>query len=138
MHPSAAMLDRNALEGVRILIVDDEPVLASTFCLVLQFAGAYAESAEHGGLALEALGKQSFDLILCDKQMPVMTGPELIRELNRRGDKTPILLFIHAEDDASMEQIRDLRVDGTLSKPLLPGELVAAIRRTLSRHIVIT
>ena len=119
------------MRGVRVLIVDDEPVLASTFCLVLQFAGAYAQSAEHGQAALATLEAQSFDPILCDKQMPVMAGPDLIRELNRRGDTTPILLFINTADWTSMEQIRDLRIDGTVTKPLLPGELIATIRRTL-------
>ncbi|GAA3764262.1 response regulator [Terriglobus aquaticus] len=126
--------DKTALSGVRVLIVDDEPVLASTFCLVLQLAGAYARSAEHGALALATLETERFDLILCDKHMPVMTGPEFIRELNRRGDTTPILLFINAADYSSMEQIRDLRIDGTLAKPLLPAELVQAIRETLRRN----
>ncbi|WP_419806946.1 response regulator [Terriglobus sp.] len=126
------MLDRDALLGLRILIVDDEPVLASTFCLVLQFAGAYAQSSPHGRDALDTLEQESFDLILCDKQMPVMAGPEFIRELNLRGDATPILLFVNTADYNSMEQIRDLRINGTITKPLLPGELIATIRRTLN------
>lgn len=128
-HPHA--FDKKALLGVRVLIVDDEPVLASTFCLVLQFAGAYARSAEHGAAALSTLDYDRFDLILCDKHMPVMTGPELIRELNRRGDTTPILLFVNTADLHSMEEIRDLRIHGTINKPLLPTELIAAIRSTL-------
>ncbi len=131
MAEASHMLDKNALRGVRVLIVDDEPILASTFCLVLQFAGAYAQSAEHGRAALSTLEHETFDLILCDKQMPVMTGPDLIRELNRRGDTTPILLFINTADWTSVEQIRDLRIDGTVTKPLLPGELIATIRSTL-------
>jgi CheY-like chemotaxis protein len=134
MANSAQTFDRTALQGVRVLIVDDEPVLASTFCLVLQLAGAYARSAEHGAVALSTLESERFDLILCDKHMPVMTGPEFIRELNRRGDTTPILLFINGADYSSMEQIRDLRIDGTVAKPLLPGQLVQAIRQTLDRE----
>ena len=106
MAEASHLLDKNALSGVRVLVVDDEPVLASTFCLVLQFAGAYAQSAGHGAHA--------------------------IRELNRRGNTTPVLLFINTADYTGMEQIRDLRIHGTLTKPLLPGELVAAIRRTLA------
>ena len=137
MADTAQMLDKSALDGVRVLIVDDEPILASTFCLVLQFAGAYAQSAEHGRHALATLEHESFDLILCDKHMPVMTGPDLIRELNRRGDATPILLFINSADNTSMEQIRDLRIHGTITKPLLPGELVATIRRTLHMDLMI-
>ena len=78
------------------------------------------------------LETERFDLILCDKQMPVMSGPDFIRELNRRGNTTPVLLFINTADYTGMEQIRDLRIHGTLTKPLLPGELVAAIRRTLA------
>ena len=131
MAEHAPIFDRKALEGLRVLIVDDEPILASTFCLVLQFAGAYAQSAEHGAIALTTLESERFDLILCDKHMPVMTGPELIRELNRRGDTTPILLFVNGADCTSMEQIRDLRIDGTVAKPLLPVQLIEAIRRTL-------
>lgn len=131
MRQAPPTLNKDSLRGVRVLVVDDEPILASTFCLVLQFAGAYTQSAEHGRAALLTLEQESFDLILCDKQMPVMAGPEFIRELNRRGDATPILLFVNTEDFTSMEQIRDLRIGGTVMKPLLPGELVAAIRQTL-------
>lgn len=137
MPDRTLMMHKEALQGVRVLVVDDEPVLASTFCLVLQFAGAYAQSASHGKDALVTLDQERFDLILCDKQMPVMGGPELIRELNRRGDTTPILLFINSADNASMEQIRDLRIHGTLTKPLLPGELIATIRRTLHLDIFV-
>ena len=129
-------LDGNALRGVRVLIVDDEPVLATTFCLVLKMTGALATSAGHGGEALTLLERQRFDVIVCDKQMPVMSGPEFVRELNRRGDPTPILLFVNTADTTGMEQVWDLRIHGTISKPLLPAELVSVIRRTLHMDAV--
>lgn len=126
--PSA--LTKEALKGIRVLVVDDEPILASTFCLVLSFAGAEAHPAEHGQAALDILETQKFDVILCDKHMPVMSGPEFIRRLNEQGDTTPILLFVNGFE---RERELGLRVSGTLTKPLLPGDLVAAIRKAARR-----
>lgn len=127
--PSPTPLSKDALLGLRILIVDDEPVLASTFCLVLQHAGAEAKSVGNGRAALHLLQQQRFDVILSDKHMPEMTGPEMIRELNRANDPTPILLFINRLESDMAQELRDLRIAGTLTKPLLPGELISAIRR---------
>ncbi len=137
MEPSATpqqAVGRDALRGLTVLVVDDEPILASTFCLVLQFAGAVSHSAANGRIALAMTGYQSFDIILCDRSMPVMSGLDFIREFRKRGNTTPILLLTGSVVDDIHAEFADLQVSGTVSKPILPAELIATIRDTLSRR----
>src|SRR5256886_2328401 len=72
------------LPGKTILVVDDEPGVASILAEALTRDGYTVDTAPNGAVALEKLGAQTYDLIISDSGMPVVSGPELYREVERR------------------------------------------------------
>jgi CheY-like chemotaxis protein len=67
-----------------ILVVDDEPIVAGAIADILGFEGYEVELAKNGREALEKIAARSYDLILCDLQMPELDGAGLYRELERQ------------------------------------------------------
>ncbi len=119
------------LEESSILIVDDEPVLRMRFCIVLRQLGASVHVAAHGAEALEVLARERVDLMLTDKQMPVMNGPVLLDTLQERGVTVPSVLFVNGVEPEKESDLRRWGVVETLTKPVHPERLVAALRGVL-------
>jgi two-component system NtrC family sensor kinase len=70
--------------GKSILVVDDEPAVASLLAEALSRDGYKVDMASNGAVALRMLGARDYDLIMSDSGMPVLSGPELYREVERR------------------------------------------------------
>ena len=68
----------------RVLIVDDSAVTAKVIHSILRQCGFNdIEIAENGRLALEMMSERSFDLVLCDWEMPVMDGVSVLRQMRQ-------------------------------------------------------
>lgn len=111
-----------------ILVVDDDlPILILMRSLLREF-GFEAVTAESGGQALSAARKVRPSVVLVDKNMPGMTGDEVIRELrNEAGfDKVPILIL--SGEPVSKAELVELRADGAVMKPFDVMNLIAQLR----------
>ncbi len=124
---TAAAPKKNALEGMRVLLVDDSPDNRELISIFLRGAAAKVETAENGALGIERLERENFDVVLMDIQMPVMDGQAAMRELKSRGFKTPVIaLTAHAmkeEREASLA----LGFSGYLTKPVSRADLIASV-----------
>jgi len=78
----------------KILIVDDEPSITALFRYVFVDAGHTVETAENGKIALEKLGVFLPDFILLDISMPEMTGPEFVKNWDKKAFSRPELRTI--------------------------------------------
>ena len=78
--------------SLRVLVVDDDPLIAMGVCDMLEDLGHQAESAYSGGEALALLGGQAFDLIITDQTMPDMAGTDLARAALRRDATVRVFL----------------------------------------------
>ena len=76
-----------AIRGKRVLVVDDEPGIASVVAEVLVLDGHVVEIAAHGGEALAKVRAHTHDLIVSDIRMPEIDGPSFYRELARRDPR---------------------------------------------------
>jgi two-component system, OmpR family, response regulator MprA len=76
-----------------ILVVDDEPILASIIAELLVVEGYATRTAANGEDALATHTANPVDLILSDIMMPVLDGLALVRLLRERGDPTPVVLM---------------------------------------------
>jgi len=96
-------ISSNTLEGCRILIAEDEPVVLDVMARVLQTEGAVVTLARDGEEAWELLNEQEFDLIVADLRMPKVTGQELYE---RAVTERPDLLrrFVFATGDLAREE----------------------------------
>src|SRR6266700_1749516 len=108
-----------------ILVADDEKACRDSIQKVLEREGHAVHTAENVDGAIEALGLNHFDLVVCDYRMPDKTGIDLLMELRRKESSVPVLM-ISAYADALVEAAI-LRLGGLelLKKPIRRQELVA-------------
>ncbi|MES2032645.1 MAG: ATP-binding protein [Pseudomonadota bacterium] len=118
------------LEGLRVLVVEDNPTNRLIATRMLEQLGAQVQTADDGRQGLEAVSRAVFDLIFMDVQMPIMDGVEatrLIRAMPGAAGVTPILAMTA---NALAHQARTYLaagMNGVVSKPLSPTALVAQI-----------
>ena len=86
------------MKAGRILLVDDEYDIQEIVAEILEDAGFRVIVAKNGREALERLEEDPVDLIVLDIMMPIMSGPEMVRELRKRYDarRIPPILMISA------------------------------------------
>jgi DNA-binding response OmpR family regulator len=119
--------------GPLILILDDEPGLASSLDLTLKRAGYSTLVARDGHEALALLDANPVELVLLDLNLgnPLMDGLAVCREIRSRPDYTPVIML--TVRDSSSDKVIGLEVgaDDYVTKPYDEPELLARIRATL-------
>jgi len=119
--------------GKTILVVDDEPAVAALLAEALSRDGYNVDTAANGAVALERLAAQKYDLIISDSGMPVLSGPELYRELERR-DPHLVRRFVFVTGDVLNPSTRAfLEQTGApqLEKPFTLESVKRVVRRVL-------
>ncbi|MGB3587778.1 MAG: response regulator, partial [Tunicatimonas sp.] len=114
-----------------ILLVEDNEAMRKYIAGIESLADYQILQVNHGSEALDIVKKKKVDLIITDYMMPVMDGPELIRQLQNLGFRQPILLLTARTDQQSKLNMLRLGVDTYLTKPFLEEELLHAVRRAL-------
>jgi CheY-like chemotaxis protein len=113
-----------------VLVVEDDPDLATLLELVLADGGYRVRTAGHGLEALARVGEEMPGLILLDMRMPIMNGWEFARELRaRHGRACPIVVVTAAENAA--QRAAEVGADGWLAKPFDIDDVLAAVARHL-------
>jgi signal transduction histidine kinase/CheY-like chemotaxis protein/HPt (histidine-containing phosphotransfer) domain-containing protein len=113
-------VETTSLADLRVLVVDDVAINRVVACHLVTRAGARAEQAENGRLAVERICAGGFDLVLMDIQMPVMDGKNATREIiSRLGARAPkiVALTAHALAEERAECLA-LGMSGYLTKPI--------------------
>ncbi|MBI2299248.1 MAG: sigma-54-dependent Fis family transcriptional regulator [Armatimonadetes bacterium] len=122
------------LDGVRILLVDDEAHLLQTVRRILTRHGAEVETALNGRLADELHDTFLPDVVVTDLKMPEMDGVELLRRLSERpAPPLVIILTGHATVETAIEAMRHGARDYLL-KPCDMDELLLVLRREVETH----
>jgi len=116
----------------RILVVDDDPMVASTVQRVLRPEGYDIEVALGGAQALEQARAHPPDLVVLDLMMPGIDGLEVCRQL-RTGGNLPILMLTARSGTADRVRGLDTGADDYLVKPFAYAELLARVRALLRR-----
>ena len=128
--PDAIARHEVLLDGMKILLVEDEADAREAMTAVLASAGADVRGAESAAAARQCLATHEVDVILSDIGMPDEDGYSLIRSLRRDGMGTPaiaVTAFGRAEDRAAALQAG---FGLHLAKPVDPATLFDAIRRS--------
>jgi CheY-like chemotaxis protein/two-component sensor histidine kinase len=131
----APAAEEGLLEGVNILLVEDNPtnrLMARTMLLRL---GANVEEAENGQLGLEAARRGAHDLILMDVQMPLMDGVEATRAIRALDNAMAQVPIIGLTANVMVHQRADYLaagMNGVVAKPISPAALMAEIARVMA------
>jgi len=123
--------------GKRILVVEDEPMIAALLTDMLSADGHEVDAVGTGLAALEQLERHEYDLIVSDLRMPKLDGPGLYRALeSRRPELLSRIIFVtgSALDPANEEFLAETRVPW-LSKPFSIADLHKFTQRALRRQI---
>lgn len=115
-------------------MVDDEPDVADVIAAVLQSAGFEVVTANGGRAAIEELAARPYDLVVCDLVMPEVDGAAVYREVQKRPEPRPAVLFLTGYHDASSQEafLREADVP-KLPKPFEVDVLQATAKRLLAR-----
>ena len=114
------------------LIVDDSSTMRQLIGFaVRRIPGLAVVEAENGVEALRLLGERSFDLILLDINMPVMSGFTLLEELQSRSDVPPVIVITTEDAQEDIDRALALGAAAYVMKPVTGPVLLDAIRQVI-------
>ena len=131
--PKKQRQDRQAGDGSRILVIDDEEIIHDSLKRILGRQGHEVDAAFGAPEALELLSSQAYDLVITDLMMPEINGIQLMEKLRARGQEVPVLMITGYPTIRTALQALRLGAVDYLSKPFTRQELLGPVNRTLRR-----
>jgi two-component system, OmpR family, response regulator len=120
---------------MRILIAEDDQVLADGLLRALRTAGYAVDRVASGSEADAALADHAFDLVILDLGLPKLHGFEVLRKMRARGSATPVLILTAADSVEQRVKGLDLGADDYMAKPFSLQELEARVRALTRRGL---
>jgi DNA-binding response OmpR family regulator len=118
---------------MRILVVEDNDLVADAFCMGLGKAGFAVDRTANAPAAASALATEHFDLAVVDVGLPGMDGLSLVRQIRAGGATLPVMILTARDTLAVKVEALDLGADDFLMKPFEQAELVARCRALIRR-----
>jgi two-component system, cell cycle sensor histidine kinase and response regulator CckA len=113
--------------SLRMLLVDDEPLLIRLMSRMLESLGHSVASVSEAREALSKLKTETFDAVLSDDVMPGMTGRELASEVKKLCPDLPFILHTGRGDLVNSRELAESKVDRILLKPCSINDLARAL-----------
>ncbi len=135
--------ERDAASGLKILLAEDNVINQMFVVKALEKGGHMVTSVENGKAAIEALGRDKYDVVLMDVQMPVMDGYEATRQIRKhvQGRFNPdipvVALTAHAME-GDREKCLSAGMDMYISKPFRVSHLLEAVEQASRREFTDT
>jgi DNA-binding response OmpR family regulator len=117
----------------RVLVVEDETSIRNGLCDVLLFRGFSVEAVEDGKLALAALQRERFDLVVLDVMLPELDGFSVCERVRAGGDQTPVLILTAKGSEDDILRGFELGADDYVTKPFSVRQFAARVQALLRR-----
>lgn len=132
-------------DGARLLVVDDEPLMAESLAEYLRTQQYEVSTARSGEEALEMLSRQEhasdgkpFAAAIVDIAMPGMTGLQLLERMGREHPQTAVIMLTgYGTIESAVQAVRSGAAD-YLTKPVVDAELTLSLERALRQHAMAT
>ncbi len=127
------------LSGLRVLLVEDNPINRLVIAAQLKSFGATIDAVEDGYAAIETTSSTTYDMILMDCNLPGIDGCEATRRIRAREaengarHRTPIIALTASVLESERAKCLDAGMDGFIAKPSPPAEMLADIQQVLDR-----
>lgn len=118
---------------MRILLAEDDSVLADGLTRSLRQSGYVTDYVDNGKSADTALSTQDFDLLILDLGLPKMSGLDVLKRLRARNSHLPVLILTAADSIEQRVRGLDLGADDYMAKPFSLSELEARVRALTRR-----
>jgi len=116
---------------VRVLIVDDEPLLGEELQDALELEGFDADYASSASDGLSLRAEQKFDLIITDLKMPGISGLEFLACLADRGETAPIVVMSGHGAEVNRTRAMELGAKACFSKPFDVDDFISELHQIL-------
>jgi two-component system response regulator QseB len=118
---------------MRVLLVEDDDMIAQGLQTALRQGGFAVDWMRDGKSASAALQSAAFDVVLLDLGLPYRDGIEVLRELRKRGDATPVIVLTARDEIQHRIAGLDAGADDYIVKPFDLDEVMARMRSVLRR-----
>jgi two-component system OmpR family response regulator len=119
--------------SMKVLLVEDEPRLASTLATGLRAEGCVVVTAADGEDGLWHAVEDEFDVVVLDIMLPGLSGYEVLRRMRESDVWTPVIMLTAKDGDYDQTDAFDLGADDYLTKPFSFIVLVARLRALVRR-----
>ncbi|MDG1733600.1 MAG: response regulator [Thalassotalea sp.] len=122
----------------RVLLVEDNGAALAQFRDALSAQGYQVTTAVNGLDGFAKVQTQKFDLCIVDHLMPLMNGPQLLKNLHAMGERAPTaVIFLSTQELGIVEQLPEMCIaDMVLSKPLSSDDLLNNVAELLEQTAV--
>lgn len=122
------------MDKINLLIVDDSISILSSLSKILELSGYEVDIAHNGSEALRKLQNKTFDLVICDIEMPGITGLDFLKKVrDNYGDSIDVILMTgYLDQDYFIKAIR-LGASDFIQKPIDANNIIRAIESTIQR-----
>jgi CheY-like chemotaxis protein len=130
--------DSKATRPLRVLCIDDEPMVRNVLVELLQIEGHEANAADGGEVGLQLFRDarhcgRPYDIVISDLGMPHMDGRELAQIVKRESPETPVILLTGWGRIMKDDNDHPTEVDLVLSKPPRPSDVRQALQRLVEK-----
>ena len=122
-----------ALDGTRVLVVDDDPAVRDVVRATLEYCGARVTSAESAADSRKALECEACDVLLVDVVMPEEDGYALVRTLRAKRPSQPVTAFTVHANASDRRLATEAGCDVHIAKPIEAASLAPAVATLAGR-----
>src|SRR3954447_14580980 len=124
----AARADTGRTNDVRVLVVEDEQLLADAVATGLRREAMAVDVVYDGAAALERIGVNDYDVVVLDRDLPLVHGDDVCRKIVELGMPTRVLMLTASGDVSDRVEGLEIGADDYLPKPFAFSELTARVR----------
>lgn len=123
---------------IRLVIVDDDILIRESLKIVIGIDPDInvVETLENGKECLDFLIENKVDIVLLDMRMPVMSGEELLLEINKRNINVKVLILTTFDEEKLISSAIKNKTSGYLLKSSTPEKIISAIKSVSLRNSV--
>lgn len=127
-----------SVTSLRVLLAEDSPAMQMLVRYILERRGHTVTVVENGLDAVAAAGRQQFDIVVMDVQMPIMDGCQAVAAIRRFRDATkaglPVIAMTLDGEGPDRERCMAAGMDGYIQKPIVRVELIELVESLAARR----